>query len=586
MFLSAGSEDNRENLEPNRTRPGVSFSADIGTSPLTPPTVVESEETKKAKADAVEAKAAAEKAAKEAEMLRARLKSYENEVQVIQQVGENEDYNDGMSVVTRLPKNKIQVPRDIKVPQFPNAVGLKEWKSKFITEIVAACPFTERDVIIKWFLECDEKPFEELQDPGNDDMLPVDTKIATGFNKITIPKKLKDDMDRKGVVLMDENKLLAGRQKIKMTYQYFKTSSHMSTMYSFHHLQNLRWFGDNRIREFLNTWEKIWDNLENKEAITEITKRDVFADKFKETTVLATEYQHYVRQRRKHDLNPSSAEDGTFEFMWTSCECHLAEKEEEKRVKEVKNTFDSMAKGNGRGHNALPSEKGTRDGKGGRGRGKGDARARSKSERRREPVGLDNGIRNVPPPPVAAPAEERCYFHSAKFYGKGEGCTNPNCKRSHDLIPKSVFENMNSPSRRSSTPGRKSGPEAAPSEIKGRKGEKGDKGGKGGGKRSKGKSKSRSRSRSSSQGKKITFCAEYRKTGTCTYAQKHGGCQWPHMTDEMVKKAEERLKQKADPKAKAKAKPDAKAKAKARANSRGRSSAAAAPLADDQEEEW
>ena len=93
-----------------------------------------------------------------------------------------------MSVVTRPPKNKIMVPKDINVPQFPNAVGLKEWKSKFIAEIVAACPFFERDVVIKWFLECDSMSFEDLQDPGSDDMLPVDTKTAAGFNKITMPK--------------------------------------------------------------------------------------------------------------------------------------------------------------------------------------------------------------------------------------------------------------------------------------------------------------------------------------------------------------------------------------------------------------
>ena len=87
----------------------------------------------------------------------------------------------------------------------------------------------------------------------------------------------------------------------------------------------------------------------------------------------------------------------------------------------------------------------------------------------------------------------------------------------------------------------------------------------------------------------MVHCKEYRSTGKCTYAAKHNGaCQWPHLTDEMVKRQEEkekaRVKQRADAKA---SQPNAKAKAKPRAKSRANSTkrgAAAAPLAMSDDE--
>ena len=54
---------------------------------------------------------------------------------------------------------------------------------------------------------------------------------------------------------------VTGRQLICMVINHYKTSNHMSTVYTYDNLNDLAWMGDNKILEFLEVWDHIIKNL-------------------------------------------------------------------------------------------------------------------------------------------------------------------------------------------------------------------------------------------------------------------------------------------------------------------------------------
>ena len=352
-----------------------------------------------------------------------------------------------------------------------------------------------------------------------------------------------------------------------MLYDYFKTSEHMSQVYSYSHLIELQWYGDHRIADFLRSWDMIWDNLEERDTLPDSCKRDLFAKQVEQSSVLKTEFTHYKRQLRKARSDPTTTECD-FEFLYNACQCYLDDNEEKKRTAEVKDSFRQMAKGKGTGFTwkgmATPGKGAPEKGGGKTDRGGADRRSRSApAPRHRDSPTKTNNT-------VAVPAEERCWFHSAAAYGKGQGCKyGSSCNKSHDLMPKDVFDKMPKPRK----------PEVDVAAAKGASKSKGKGKGKTKSKGSKGKEKGRSQSPYSGA-IRIKHCWKFLKTGKCDWEEKHGTkCSLPHLTQAEYDKKLEELKKKGATGTKGKG----KSKGKSKGRGRGKGAGSAMPAVAGEE---
>jgi hypothetical protein len=312
----------------------------------------------------------------------------------------------------------------------------------------------------------------------------------------------------------------------------------MATVYSFNHLWDLKWFGDERINEFLKTWEKIWNALDGRDQLTADCKRDMFAKEVAKSHVLKVEYAHYEREVDHKRV------DGTFEFLWKACESLINRREEKKRVEEQRTAFQQMAKGGGKQQRkwndknngwsgpALPAAgadakgKGGGKGKGGKGK-KGDVKRSASAPANVRPTGKSGKLGKGKG--GGTQHKEKCWYHSAATHIAGhKGCKNSakECSRSHDLIPKKEFEEMAPPgasgsASRSGTPAGKG------------KGKKKGKDGKGKGKGGKNRA-------SSPANGKVKYCMDFLNNGTCKFKDQYGHCNYPHMNQAQLDAAQKK----------------------------------------------
>ena len=129
---------------------------------------------------------------------------------------------------------------------------------------------------IGWVLEVQEKSIEELANTGEARFAFIDNQLAIELEKV-IPRQLQVEVNHRLKECAKQKRTLMGRQVLRMSVEYFRVNSYMGVVYSYDNLNELQWFGDNRLTDFLEEWDNIIENLEI--ALSDEAKRDLLYKK-------------------------------------------------------------------------------------------------------------------------------------------------------------------------------------------------------------------------------------------------------------------------------------------------------------------
>ena len=132
---------------------------------------------------------------------------------------------------------------------------------------------------IGWVLEVQEKSIEELATTGEARFAFIDNQLAIELEKVS-PRALQVDVNHRLKECPKQKRTLMGRQVLRMSVGYFRVNSYMGVVYSYDNLNELQWFGVNRLTDFLEEWDNIIEKL--KIALSEEAKRDLLLIFFKE----------------------------------------------------------------------------------------------------------------------------------------------------------------------------------------------------------------------------------------------------------------------------------------------------------------
>ena len=124
----------------------------------------------------------------------------------------------------------------ITIHDLPDIVRLPQWKTSFLQNVVAASGVRDGAKVCKWLLavEGPGKPREDFEDPEGYPML--DRKIAAALGKI-----FKGELSRKvnnleRTLLAREQRMLSGRERLFLMYQFFRTNKNLGLILSLIHI--------------------------------------------------------------------------------------------------------------------------------------------------------------------------------------------------------------------------------------------------------------------------------------------------------------------------------------------------------------
>ncbi len=430
---------------------------------------------------------------------------------------------------------KLVPPKDLKLPKaFPTQPTLDMWDVAIGKALVVSSRQADTARVIKYWKTVRKSTYEELAN-CDADMKPLDALLGSCLKTI-MPERLKEKVDKMELEAFEMGNLLSGRQMGWLCFNWFKTEDNMSNIYSYNHLAEIKWFGDHRITEFLRIWDQIWKSLPNSKQIPDEVKRDLFAERVKESKVLKEDYAHYCRDKAKGLMG----QDGTYEYLRRCCEVYEENRGKEAIVKETKDEFTRLANGamkNQKGnenHPAMPAAKGKGKGKGKEKKAEnGDAKGKGKGKGKRSQSAppapargrtLDKTPRTDGLTDIAEDPKKRCWYFNKHVRGEGPPCkfTSAQCTRLHERIPEAEWKKYGPPALRSSS----RTPTPQPGARKAKKGA-----GKGG---------------------KIRFCQRFLANGDCQFRNNINPatgklCQYEHLTREQLEKRQAELKQKEKP---------------------------------------
>jgi hypothetical protein len=107
----------------------------------------------------------------------------------------------------------------------------------------------------------------------------------------------------------------------------------MSTVYGYCDLSDLEWLGDDpvKMQEFFDPWDRILDNLEEAEHISEKTERDLFDRQVAKSKMLESDGAWF----RRHP----NTDDHTYEFSRNSVERCIENDRNEKNMTSPRNAL-------------------------------------------------------------------------------------------------------------------------------------------------------------------------------------------------------------------------------------------------------
>ena len=223
--------------------------------------------------------------------------------------------------------------KEVKVPRFPKINELKTFYAKLGRNLWSASHFTDR-AEIKWLGESLTKSYEELEDSGEARFSHLDALLSQSLEKI-LPSDLYRTFQAKSEAALDTGGCVNGRQICWLICNYYKTSSHMTMIYSYQHLDSLKWYGDHRVPEFRHQWLRLVDNL--KDPLGEETLRDMLATKISESRIaFKDDMNHYNRERGKSRMTKVDSPDYSYVYLLGIMERHCCDQLENRQLDALK----------------------------------------------------------------------------------------------------------------------------------------------------------------------------------------------------------------------------------------------------------
>ena len=351
----------------------------------------------------------------------------------------------------------------VTIPPFPTYNHLTEWIASIGRNLWIVSQYTDQ-AEIPWLKEVNTKTFDELAEPGENRFRYLDALLIPGLEK-KLPTDLAREYKEKNKELDKQNKTIGGRQLVKMVIEYYKSTHVMNIMYSYQNIYELKWFGDERIQDFMTEWNRIVDNLD-----VPLKKnpdwRDLLYQKMVAggTKIFALDLVHFKRQKAISDKKKEIQEDYSFEFLWGIMEAHLAEIKEEKVIQARRLSVKNVGGRRDRNRNEpaapapeqpKPKAKGKPKEKEKRARseGKGSGKKNKEKDKKGGGKGTSTPRGNSQPRGEGGEFADRCWFFQAKFYGAHkEGCkyTAESCSKVHgNPIGEENFKKMTRPGDRS-----------------------------------------------------------------------------------------------------------------------------------------
>ena len=127
----------------------------------------------------------------------------------------------------------------------------------------------------------------------------------------------------------------------------------MNIVYSYDNLNDLAWFGDKRIMDFLTEWENVIENLCIE--LSDDAKRDILYAKMSHSSKFAVDLAYYKREKAKSIAKGSNTEDYSLEFLISLMKAHLAEEHEESVIESRRQQVLGKVRGGRNRNDAAPA---------------------------------------------------------------------------------------------------------------------------------------------------------------------------------------------------------------------------------------
>jgi hypothetical protein len=347
-------------------------------------------------------------------------------------------------------------PKEVKVPGFPTFPGISKYQLASIRCLTTASVYDDQ-AEVAWWNEIYTKSFEELKSSGLPRYAPLDRLYAQGLLK-TLPSDLRLQVDDLEKIAIKDNRTLTGRQIAWMIFESFRTSSHMSTVYTINDLQSLEWRGDAKMAEFLSVFKNFRENMDPDSQIGPKALRDLLVPLLNQSTVLAPDMAEFRRAKGKSHEH----EDHSLKFLLNSMESNIRAVHEAKMVQ-------ARAQGlNGKSKTPKdPAAPAKGEGKSGAGRGKAKAKPKADAKKSAKPAtgtaeGVSGSGKDKTPTGTGKPGRtdeelaKICFFFQSDHNG-GSTCkfSKEDCAREHVKVSKADFIKMGPPKSRSPSAGPK-----------------------------------------------------------------------------------------------------------------------------------
>ena len=431
---------------------------------------------------------------------------YWNEDEHLDDATQRKRMNDAQALLMGADGKIGKEAETIKVPSFPTAANLVNWRIQVGENLCAASgrsDFAE----ISWFREAsmDTATFESLADSGARRFQSLDLKLAASMNSMI--KTANADFSMSVTLRKQdaeaEGRMLTGRQIAWLIYKFYQANPNLTQMYTVRDLTNIPYRGDDHLHAFHFVWQSMLKHM-GSDVLDEKTLRETLLSKIKFSKALNNDLGHYYRQPEGHP-------DKSYDFLIraiTSYVARTAQDRQQQASMNVLSAFETQLKGNkalsAAGQEADPRSKSAKA----RARRQAAQAAAQAAAREKDPAlaakgdpkGKGKGKRGKGKGKKGGPkggdkVQSACYFHN---HG---GCTRDNCRYKHVLLSKEEREKMPKPaSRAPSANGDKPSPRGSPGPGKGATG--------------------------------FGYCRDFLKSTTCKRGDK---CPYAHMTEDMVK---------------------------------------------------
>jgi hypothetical protein len=191
---------------------------------------------------------------------------------------------------------------EVQVPAFPSGHGVTQWRmsiAKALSIMSGRYDYEE----INWFICEGFGPgitFESLADSGPARYKSIDMKLSVALGKIikNANNALTVDLGTIEEKLIDEGKMLMGRQIAWKVIMFYQTNPICDLTFGVSDLIELPWQGDSGVANFITCWRTILRKMRTR--LSEDELGEVLYRKIKHSKMMLSDIAHYERQVLNH----------------------------------------------------------------------------------------------------------------------------------------------------------------------------------------------------------------------------------------------------------------------------------------------